>query len=90
MPCLQALFFVRGKMRALARFIAVSRLAAPAANPEPRLRKIILLSAATTDRVSDSQCSDACGRISCGDSLEVKIIVRLELEPACRVPEPQT
>ena len=37
-----------GPVRALARLVAVSRLAAPATNPEPRFRKIILLSAAPT------------------------------------------
>ena len=49
MPCLQALALVIGPVRALARFIAVSRLAAPAANPEPWFRKIVFLSAAPTD-----------------------------------------
>ena len=47
--CFEARELVRGPVRALARFIAVSRLAAPATNPESRLGKIILLSAAPTD-----------------------------------------
>ena len=55
MPRLQALFFVRAPVRALARFIAVSRLAAPAANPEPRFRKSILLSASATDAPPDAR-----------------------------------
>ena len=89
---------VIGPVRGLARLVAVPRIAAPATNPEPRLGKIILLPAAPTDAALEARpavvfpCvshSDAV-RISCGDSLEAKIIVKLELEPACRVQEPQT
>ena len=45
---------VLGPMRGLACLVAVSRLATPGANPEPRLGKIILLPAAPTDAASEA------------------------------------
>ena len=55
MECFHAKIPVIGPVRALARLIAVSRLATPGANPEPRFREIILLSAAPTDAASEAR-----------------------------------
>jgi len=85
-PFLQALALVLGPVRALARLVAVSRIAAPGANPEPRFREIILLSAAPTDAASEALVASiffpcVSRRISCRDNVEAKIIVRIELKP---------
>ena len=55
MECFQARGLVLGPVRGLARLITVSRLIAPAANPEPRFRKIILLSAPRANVAPDAR-----------------------------------
>ena len=67
---------VIGPVRGLARLVAVPRIAAPAANPEPRLRKIILLSAAPTDTAPEARpvFSDAGPAFDVLDELSIPTV----------------